>query len=217
MDVELSDLLTCPRCGPTYGLVLVPYEVEDRRVASGVLGCANCRERYPIEGGVADLRVGAVGDDPAARAATSETEGGADGAGVEPHVRLAGLMGLGEARGVVLVAGPAVARGPALSELVEGIEVVAVAEASGWSASSAGDPISRIRATTVLPFRSGSLRGVALTGRWAGLLEEGARVLGREGRLVVDPAPPDAPARLEAGGLSVVAEEGGVVVAARGP
>lgn len=268
MDVALSDLLTCPRCGPMYGLVLLPYEVSDRRVRSGVLGCANCRERYPVEGGVADLRVavdevgahaGSEGGGRAVssgarrssgdRARSADSAGPADGAtesdaagastdaagaGVEaPEVRLAGLMGLAEAHGTVLLAGAVVAHAAALSALVEGVEVVA--EVSGSESGSpesrspesgrseparSGPPgpwagVSRLRLGGVLPFRSGSLRGVALTGASAGLLEEGARVLGGAGRLVLDPAPEDAAARLESAGLAVVAEEGGVVVAAR--
>lgn len=231
MHVELSDLLTCPRCGPTHGLVLLPQEVADRRVRSGVLGCSNCRERYPVEAGVADLRVGAgTGLGPGA---SSEADGGAGdeseyvGEGGDPVVRLAGLMGLGEARGTVLVAGPASAHAAALSHLVEGVEVVSVGavpagtSGAGWTPdageepddASAGGSVSRLLVTTALPFRSGSLRGVALTGRRASLLEEGARVLGREGRLMVDPAPADARERLDAVGLTVVAEEGDVVVA----
>lgn len=239
MDVALSDLLTCPRCGPTYGLVLVPYDVSDRRVRSGVLGCANCRERYPVADGVADLRVGPDVDPgsreaggtgspstvgatgPAGRstgAGAAESEPTA-GAGEAPEVRLAGLMGLAEARGTVLLAGPAVAHAAALGELVAGIEVVARVEGSGSvPRSSAGDAgVSRLRLGAVLPFRSGSLRGVALTGGSARLLDEGARVLGSEGRLVVDPAPDDARSRVEAVGLKVVAEEGRVMVAARRP
>jgi hypothetical protein len=76
--------------------------------------------------------------------------------------------------------------------------------------------VSPVRVTRVLPFRTGSLRGVALTGGAAmALLEEGARVLGREGRLVVDPTPEGGASRVEAAGLRVVAEEGSVLVAGR--
>ena len=57
MELSLTDLVTCPRCGPTYGLILIPDEVRERRVVSGLLGCPNCRERYGVEAGVADLRV----------------------------------------------------------------------------------------------------------------------------------------------------------------
>ena len=224
MDVSLSDLLVCPRCGPTYGLVLLPYDAEDRRVRSGVLGCANCRERFPIEGGVADLRAGRVSGVEAAEpgAAVSSPGGARAGSESEPEpVRLAGLMGLADAQGTVLLAGPAVAHAGDLSALVAGVEVVAVVDepAPSGPATASARPggVSRMRIADVFPFRTGSLRGVALTGVRAAQLEEGARALGGEGRLVLDPAPPSARARLEKVGLRVAAEEGGVVVAARSP
>lgn len=212
MDVSLTDLLVCPRCGPTYGLVLVPHESADRRVRSGVLGCANCRERYPIARGVADLRVGAPaggGEGVGSRCVPSSSERASD---AEEPVRLAGLMGLAGARGTVLLAGPAVAHATPLAGLLPDLEVVAVVDGAVEPSSRAG--ISWVRVTTVLPFRSGALRGVALTGARARLAEEGARVLGGAGRLVLDPAP-DARDRLEDAGLVVVAEERGVMVATR--
>lgn len=210
MDTALSDLLACPSCGPTYGLVLLPHELADGRVRRGVLGCANCRERYPIEGGVADLRTGGSGPSGGAEGPGSSSAGPA--VGEEAPVRLAGLMGLAEARGTVLVAGPGAVHARGIAELVEGVEVVAVVDGE---APPPADRVSLMRVTEVLPLRSGALRGVALTGAYGALLEEGARVLGKEGRLVLDPAPSDATARLESAGLRVVAEEGGVVVAAR--
>lgn len=215
MDVSLSDLLVCPRCGPGYGLVLLPTESSDRRVRAGVLGCANCRERYPIADGVADLRAGVpfeggieggVGEAPGMEAVAG---------GDDAHVRLAGLMGLAGAGGTVLVAGPAADFAPALAALVEELVVVTVAEETATGESAAAGPVSRVRASRMLPFRTGSLRGVALTGGRAALVEEGARVLGREGRLVLDPAPPGAADRLASAGLRVVATEGRVAVAAR--
>ncbi|MDX1674991.1 MAG: hypothetical protein R3314_09375 [Longimicrobiales bacterium] len=205
----MSDLLTCPRCGPRYGLILLPYEAADRRVVSGVLGCANCRERYPVAEGVADLRMG----EPPSFVGTSETTFDAvAGAEEQEAVRLAGLMGLAEARGTVLLAGPAAAHAAAVSALVEGVEVVAVLEGTE-PGPAAG--VTRLRVTARLPFRDGSLRGVALTGPRVALVAEGARVLGREGRLVLDPAPEAARSHLGAAGLTVLAEERGVMVAAR--
>ncbi|MEJ2502015.1 MAG: hypothetical protein P8177_01680 [Gemmatimonadota bacterium] len=199
MHTSLSDLLVCPRCGPTYGLVLLPGEVRDQRVVAGVLGCANCRERYRIEGGEADLRVvGGTGS------------GAPRGVGErEAAVRLAALMGLAEARGTVLVAGPAAAHAEVLAGVVPDVEVVAV--------DGVPSPrVSSLRVAGVLPFRSGSLRGVARTGERAKLVEEGARVLGPAGRLVVEPAPAGARQRLESAGLRVLAEEGDTVVSGRG-
>ncbi|MBW3553836.1 MAG: hypothetical protein KY466_10000 [Gemmatimonadetes bacterium] len=199
MHVSLTDVLTCPRCGPGHGLILLPEAVRDRRVVSGFLGCADCRERYPVREGVADLSGGGdVG-----------TGGGAWGGEGGEAVRLAGLLGLGEAQGVVLLAGPAAAAGRELSGLLEAVEVVV----AGTSAEAG---VSVLRVGGALPFQSAKLRGVALTGPAADLLlEEGARVLAPLARLLLDPAPADARERLAAEGLRVVAEEGGAVLASR--
>ena len=56
MNVLLVDYLACPRCGPAFGLVLVAREVEERRVRTGLLGCPNCRDEFPVEDGFGDLR-----------------------------------------------------------------------------------------------------------------------------------------------------------------
>ncbi|MFW5952018.1 MAG: hypothetical protein ACOCVZ_07895, partial [Gemmatimonadota bacterium] len=122
------------------------------------------------------------------------------------------LMGIAEARGTVLLAGPAAAHAALLGELVPGVSVVAV---GGGGGGGEGGGVSWVRLTTVLPFRDRSLRGVALTGGRAGLVEEGARVLGLAGQLVLEPAPADARTRVEAAGLTVLAEEGGTLVAGR--
>ena len=56
MNVALTDHLVCPRCGPPFGLILLAHEVRDRRVRRGEFGCANCRDRFPVEDGFGDLR-----------------------------------------------------------------------------------------------------------------------------------------------------------------
>ena len=56
MHLLLTDRLTCPRCGPEFGLVLLADRLEDRRVLEGALGCPNCRDRYPVRDGFGDLR-----------------------------------------------------------------------------------------------------------------------------------------------------------------
>ena len=43
MHILLTDTLTCPRCGPDFGLILLAERIEGRRVMDGHLGCANCR------------------------------------------------------------------------------------------------------------------------------------------------------------------------------
>jgi hypothetical protein len=58
---------------------------------------------------------------------------------------------------------------------------------------------------------------VALTGdSTSDLLEAAAAAVRPTGRLLVDPAPADAPARLSALGLRVLAREGTVLLAVRG-
>lgn len=227
MNVALSDLVTCPRCGPGYGLILLPDEVRNRRVVSGVLGCANCRERYPIAAGVADLRVpgGAEGETSGAEAEEVTERTGAEAAegeparpGEEEAVRVAALLGLAGATGTVLVVGAAARSAAYLAEVVEDVEVVA-AGAAGTPATPgtpAGfGPVTVLRLDRAIPFRSGSLRGVVLGAGWSRLLGEAVRVLGPGARVVVDGAPGDACARLGAAGLRVVAEREGTVVAER--
>src|SRR5687768_18278693 len=102
MHITLTDRLTCPRCGPGAGLIVLMDVVADRRVVSGSLGCPVCRERYPIAGRVADLRAARVeaaaegsGNDRARAGARARAED--DGA-----VRVAGLLGLNDGPGVVV-------------------------------------------------------------------------------------------------------------------
>lgn len=202
MHVSLTDVLTCPRCGPGHGLILLPDEVRERRVVSGFLGCADCRERYLVREGVADLSAGAEAAKP------TEPSTPTSGAPVEA-VRLAGLLGLADAQGVVLLIGPAEEAAAELRGVVEGVEVVV-------AGSSPETGVSVLRVGATLPFQSGRLRGVALTGAAAdALLEEGARVVAPVARLLLDPAPPDARERVEAAGLRVVAEQGGAILASR--
>lgn len=205
MFLPLTDLLTCPRCGPEHGLILLAERISDRRVLEGALGCPRCRTRYPVAGGFADLR-----PEPGAALSAARAEP-VEGAG-EEAVRLAALMGL-EGAGYALLIGQGAVWAPAVAALFEGGEVIVVGEESaGWGEARG---VSRLAATGQLPFFARSLRGVALTEGAAGWLEEGARVLAPGGRLLLEGAPADAGPRLEAAGLQLLAEERGAVVAVR--
>jgi uncharacterized protein YbaR (Trm112 family) len=210
MHLSLSDLLTCPRCGADHGLVLMPEVVRERYVESGVLGCPNCRERYAITHGIAELRV--PGGDTEAKAAAGESWGeGWDDR--EWAVRLGGLLGLDGTKGVVLVAGPAAVGAGRLRGLVEGVEVVEVkaGEAGGGGGEGEGGG-GGVRVGERLPFRTGSMRGVALTGSATWLLEEGLRVLSPRARLLLEPVDGRARERVAAAGGVVVLEEGETLV-----
>lgn len=206
MHVTLTDVLTCPRCGPAFGLILMPDEMRGRRVVSGVLGCPNCRERYRVDGGVAEF--GSSSSGPAVSGDVGGPEAGEDGASGRVAVRVAGLLGLGEARGLVWVMG-GVAWAEELAALVPDVEVVAAGR------RAAGPTVSTLHVTDALPFRTASLVGVALTASSGSWLEEGARVVAPGSRLLLEPAPAGARHRVSEAGLRVLAEEGDTVVAVR--
>lgn len=207
MHILLTDLLACPRCGPGFGLVLLADRVEERRVLEGRLGCPNCREQYPVRGGALDARL--PGEAPAEDVASAEA-GAEDDAGAA--VRLAALLGLAEARGTVLVAGPGAALAPEVAALVPELEVVALAAEPDAGEERAG--VSRVAAGAALPFRSRTLRGVALTGGAdPARLAEAVRVLQPGARVVVERAPDGTAEALAALGAQVMLEQEGTVVA----
>ena len=200
MHILLTDILTCPRCGPEFGLILLADRMADRRVLEGSLGCSNCREMYPIQAGTLDLRTLEGAESPA-------TPPEPDAA-----VRLAALMGLAGAAGTVLLAGPGAELAPGIAALVPGLQVVAFTERP---IAEEGTPtVSRVAGGPSIPFRGGMLRGVALTGG-AGEpgVAEALRVLAPGARLVVDPAPQGTAEELRGLGAEVILEQDGVVVA----
>jgi uncharacterized protein YbaR (Trm112 family) len=210
MYILLTDILACPRCGPEFGVVLLADRVEERRVLEGRLGCPNCREQYPIHLGVLDVRTsvhraaGGASPSPDLPAAADDTEAA---------VRLAALLGLADARGTVLLAGPGAALADAVSALVEEAEIVAVTPDLPSGDEHAG--VSRIIAGGArFPFRDRTLRGVALTGGAdEALLAEALRVLQPGARLVVERAAPGTAERLAAMGAQVMLDQEGTVVA----
>lgn len=130
-------------------------------------------------------------------------------------LRIAALLGVAEGPGLLMVVGPAATNAVMLSGMIEAIEVIAVSAAFAHSAEHAG--VSRISIGTRLPFRSGSMRGIALTGAAAlGLLEEAARVVAPRARVVIlNAATLGVAARLNGLGLRVIATDDRATVAER--
>jgi hypothetical protein len=178
--------------------------MEEQRVLEGRLGCSNCRESYPIVEGFCDLRPPPRESLPAA----GNPDAGPDG---EESTRLAALLGLAGGGGSILLLGSTVRYAVPLAGMVEGIEVVAASPELAGNPETGG--VSRMAVAGALPFCSGAMRGVALTGREEGLLEEAARVTAPAGRIVVLDVTPNTEARIRELGLEALVGEGGVVVA----
>jgi uncharacterized protein YbaR (Trm112 family) len=212
MHILLTDILACPRCGPDFGLVLIADRVEERRVLEGRLGCPNCREQYPVRGGALDARLGGGAADasPSPDAAAEPVAPDAEAA-----VRLAALLGLADARGTVLIAGPGAALAGEVAALVPELEVVALVAEPDAAEEVPG--VSRVAAGAGLPFRARTLRGVALTGgAGPALLAEAVRVLQPGARLLVEGADAGTAGAVSALGAQVMLAQEGTVVASAG-
>ena len=202
MFILLTDVLRCPRCGPEFGLVALADRVEERRVVEGRLGCSNCREQFPVRGGVADLRTGPV-EAPTPSAPSADRQ--------EAAVRIAALLGLAQPGGTVLVAGPGALLAPDLAPLAAGTEFVALLPAP---AGGAGEGVTRMAVGPRLPFADRSVRAMALTGGADDVaLAEALRVVAPGGRVMVEGAGPEVAAAFVAAGAEVLLEQDGVVLA----
>ncbi|MEX0843415.1 MAG: hypothetical protein WD960_15240 [Gemmatimonadota bacterium] len=204
MHLLLTDDLCCPRCGPAFGLILLAEELSERRLLRGTLGCANCRERYPVSDGFADLRPPPAGP--------PEESGELPEGDAEEAFRLAALLGIGEGPAVLLLLGEPAGQSERIASLLEGVEVV------GAHAALSGLPevpgVSRVITGLPLPFRGGTLAGIACQGkRSAGELEEAVRTLRPGGRIVWRHPPDGAAERLEGLGLELLLQTGKAVVA----
>jgi uncharacterized protein YbaR (Trm112 family) len=208
LDLLLTDRLTCPRCGPEFGLILLADRMMDRRVVDGTLGCPNCRDAYPVQAGFGDLRA-------APRTALEPgLAGGPREAEPEQIQRLAALLGVARGPGTMALVGGPAALGISLAALFEDVEIVGFdADLSVWPEAPRW---SRLTSGPGLPIFSRTLRGVAVDGRLGpAWVVEAARVCASLARVVVSDAPASASSWLREAGLDVMAVEDGTVVAAR--
>lgn len=201
MHILLTDLLHCPRCGPGHGLILLANRLEERRVLDGWLGCSNCREHYPLVEGSLDLRVG-VGILQDRKNLVEREEGAA---------WLAALMGLAGAEGTVAIVGEGAELAPAVAFLVPDVEIVALTGSLVLGPEPAG--VSRVASGPTLPFRTGTLRALALTGGANVPWQDALRVVQPGGRLVVDGAAPELAEAIRGAGVDVLVDQDGVLVA----
>lgn len=250
MFLELTEVMVCAWCRPAQGLIALVSEIRDRRVRSGHLGCPECEARYPVreglvrfdrpEGpgapGAAEGRGGLRDGTPAERPPLEETEllGGAGPR--ERAIRLAALLGAADAGGHLLL-GPGLAElAPALSGMVEEVEVEVMALVPGMDAdpgeepawppgadsggdadAPAGTAVTRLAGVDplALPVVSGRLGGVALLGGTPEELQEAIRVLSHGSRLVVVAPSPEVRDAAEGLRVEVAAADARALVAAR--
>lgn len=202
MHILITDILTCPRCGPRFGLIVLADRIEDRRVLTGGLGCANCRNEYPIREGIADLRFGVGGD--AAEALPPPDP--------ERAYRLAALSGVADRQGNVIVAGVEPAMLMEMSRLLPNAQLLGVGSARPRGADGA----SWVLARGGLPFRDRTVVAVVVVGSAEAVdLPEAARVVASGGRLVLDGTGPGAGASLSPTDWTLLLEQDGVAVASR--
>jgi uncharacterized protein YbaR (Trm112 family) len=204
----LTDRLTCPRCGPRFGLILLAHRMEDRVVDEGVLGCANCRDNFPIVRGLGDLRAPPRGD------LGGGFVGEPSAAAEEPGARLLAQLGIQGGPGTVALVGEPARAAREVAATLREIHVAAIdPDLVHWPEANR---VSRIVAAPGLPFFDATLRAVAIDGRldptW---LAEAARVVAPGGRVVVSHAPDDTAAALERARLRVIVSDLETVVAAR--
>ena len=212
MHILLTDRLICPRCGPGFGLILIADLLENRRVIEGSLGCPNCRDRFPVQGGFGDLR-------PPPRSTRD------DAPNIEPPaspsaMEVAALLGLTDGPGSVALIGDLAGHATALAGLVPGVEFIGIAPGlRGWEEE---DGVSRLNAGASLPFSDGSVRGVGLLAegepRMAGepsMAGELARVVAPDGRIAVWGGVREWEKALRSEGMHVLASEETALVVRR--
>lgn len=208
MHLLLTDRLNCPRCGSGFGLILRADRLTERRVLEGALGCPNCRDRFPITDGFADLR-----PPPRTSLPDGEPVNSTDTAELE---RITALLGVVEGPGSIALVGSVARYAGPLADRTPGVEVIAVAEQVRGDAERAG--VSRMVSGLDLPFRPESLRALALSKGKAGLLERPEaliRLVLEGGRLVVEGPDARTGERLANVGARVLAQDERWLVAMR--
>ena len=207
MHILLTDILTCPRCGPDFGLIVLADRIENRQVRDGQLGCANCRSSFPVEGGTADLRLEASD--------RLQLEKGDPTVEADRAFRAAALLGPPAPNASILAIELDGSRATEVARTFPEAHVIGVSADRPAPEANFEGFLSRIRSGRSLPFRSRSFRGVAVFGApSAELLVEVDRVLMKGARVVIDRAPPATVEAVQKLGLGLLLDQDQVVVAA---
>ena len=187
-------------------MILIADRLENRRVIEGSLGCPNCRDRFPVEGGFGDLR-------PPPRS-TRDDAPELEPPPSPPAMEVAALLGLTDGPGNVALIGDMAGHATALAGLVPGVEFIGIAP--GLREWEEGEGVSRMTAGASLPFSSESLRGVGLYANdEPSMAAELARVVVPTGRIAVWGRVKGWEKALASEGLDVLALEEAALVVTR--
>lgn len=223
MFLELAEVLDCPDCHASAGLVAFVDRAEARRVIEGRLGCPLCEIEVPIRLGTMrfDLsgaaRRASAAPPPDHPLSTAPPPDPVD----ETALRIAALLGVTDRAGAVVLLGPDLAAHAArLARMGDRLEVLAWLDDAGEEAAS---PLEELAAgvNPLLgaapdgwPIRSGSLHGIALAAplRPAGPMQlalgEIERCVRPGARLLVHgPRPADLERLTDAGFAELAADE----------
>ena len=204
MFFELTDLLSCPRCGPAHGLILLVEEVGDRRVRTGWLGCPHCRRDYRVSGGIADLRL-----DP-----NSRPEPKAPFEAEELALKVLALSGVAEERTHLLLGERLAHVAADIAEMAPELEIISFRCAPDPSPEKPG--VSRILIDEGLPLVEYRLRAVAIAPGAGGVnVAAAARRVAAGGRLVLFDAGAGDLEEAEREGMEIIAAEARTAVAER--
>lgn len=178
-------------------------EVEDRRVMGGWLGCPNCRHDYPVQSGVADLRMDAR--------VTSAAPPYED---PELALKIVALSGMAEERGYLMVGERLVHVAAGIVELAHQLEVITVSTAPDNSTEQPG--VSRVLSDARFPLVEYRLRAVAIApGGDEEMVSAAARRVAAGGRLLLFDATDSDLDQVRRSGLELIADQNGTAVAER--
>jgi hypothetical protein len=211
--LDLTEALACPRCGPPQGLIVLVERMEGRRLLEGRFDCPACEARYPFGGGTLDFRESGTDGD---RGGRESVNSGADA------TMVAALLGLGEARGLIVLGPRLRPIAQQILQLSTGCEVLLLAGArsgapSAPSFAGAGESgeLAELQGVgpEAIPLLSSSALGVALDGGEGVSPSEAARVLAPGGRLVIVRPAPEMTEHALPTGLELIAGDARAVVA----
>ena len=207
MHIELIEMLRCPEEHREEHLVLSTSEMNGRIVWLGLVGCPVCHRDFEIIDGIVDFTEVVTGERHVRAVRRTPAP---DAPSPVDAQSLQALLDLGGPGGYVVLLGSGARHAVGLASLMSGIHFVGIN-----APPDVGELpiISLIQTDQVIPLRGAMARGVVVGAELARTpwVAEGARVLLRRRRLVVESERPTLP-----DGVRMLVAEHGVWVGEKG-